>query len=76
MGQATRRADQLASSFFTKVGAVLRPFEFAFGIVFLLLSLFLVVSLGMTSADKLLQITKQHMNWMTGRRKGWQAGTF
>lgn len=69
IGQATRRADKLDNGFCGVLGRLFRPFEFIFGIVFLVLSVFLVISLAMTSADTLLQITQQHMDWKTGRQQ-------
>merc|ERR1719379_495726 len=40
LSRASRRADRIQSGCLARVGAVLRPFEFVFGILFLLLSLF------------------------------------
>lgn len=40
--------------------------QFVFGVVLFLLGIFLVVALLMTSVDKLLQITTQHLNFKTG----------
>lgn len=66
MSQATRRADKMQNSFCAKISIIFRPFEFLFGIVFFIFSIFLVVSLALTSGDKLLQITQQKLDWKTG----------
>ncbi|EDQ91976.1 uncharacterized protein MONBRDRAFT_22684 [Monosiga brevicollis MX1] len=66
LSRATAKADQIERGFCGRVGQCLRPFQFIFGIVFFLLSLFLVLCLTMTAGDKLLQITQQHLNWKTG----------
>eukprot|EP01147_Barroeca_monosierra_P001981 gene1981-5061_t len=67
--RARSRADRIQSGCLSKLITVLRPFEFVFGIVFLLLSIFIVASLTMTAGDTLLQITQQHLNWKTGYSK-------
>jgi len=58
INRAVERVDASANGVCGKIGTVMRPFEFIFGIVFFLLSLFLVISLLMTSSDKLMQIVK------------------
>jgi len=58
INRAVDRADATENGVCGKIGTVLRPFEFVLGLVFVVLSLFLVISLLMTSSDKLMQIVK------------------
>jgi len=63
---ASEQLERNENSCIGKTGRVLRPFSAIFGVVFLLLSLFLVIALLLTSIDRLTQITSQHLNYETG----------
>lgn len=66
LAKATERLDDMQFGCCSKIATILRPFEFIFGIVFFLLGMFIVVSLFMTTLDKLLQIEKQNLNFKDG----------
>jgi LMBR1 domain-containing protein 1 len=77
--KAEARVADLTGGFCGKAASVCRPFTFLFGILFFLLSIFLAICLTMTSADKLMQISKNvkapgndpktGWNWKTGYSK-------
>eukprot|EP00040_Diaphanoeca_grandis_P010962 m.56140 g.56140 ORF g.56140 m.56140 type:complete len:720 (-) comp22193_c0_seq2:223-2382(-) len=65
--RALKRVDDDESGVFTKISACCRPFGFLFGILFFLLSLFLAISLVMTTADKLIKLTTSTtLDWKRG----------
>lgn len=68
INKASKRAKETENGVCGKIQSLLRPFEFLFGIVFFLLSLFLAVSLLMTTTDKLMQVVKSG-DYKTGYSK-------
>lgn len=66
ISSATKQAKELSTGCLATLGKIFRPFEFLFGIAFMVLGVFLTVSLVMTSSDKLYQITDQKLDWKTG----------
>lgn len=63
---ASEQLNQNENSCIAKTARALRPFSAIFGVFFLLLSVFLVISLLLTSIDRLTQIASQHLNFETG----------
>eukprot|EP00041_Stephanoeca_diplocostata_P007026 m.97109 g.97109 ORF g.97109 m.97109 type:complete len:699 (+) comp16687_c0_seq1:153-2249(+) len=66
VSRAVARADEVEGGACGRLGTCCAPFQFVFGVVFFLFSIFLMVSLLMTVADKLLEIENENLGFKTG----------
>lgn len=73
--KAEERVADLTDGCCGKLGSICRPFTFIFGVIFFLLSIFIAICLTMTSADKLMQITKNMADPNNDPKTGWNWKT-